>query len=188
MRSGMKRMAIAAAVATAAMGIATTTTTTRAAIQTYNQASGDGGVGIDHPGFGFFQFDPGLWDTGLDANPRFGGGNGGEFSFSGSDGSFHQETRAIKGVGFTGKATDHAGFMIMDYNPDGTANHSFGTFWFGGIGNDVGPYPHSGGAPVAFSDVLAYADAIAPAGKHMAFATQSAFANNQNNGRHFNFT
>src|SRR5262245_38803730 len=130
MRRGTKFIA-AAAVATL-FGVAAA----HAAIQTYNQASGAGGVGIDHPGFGFFQFDPGLWDTGLDAVPRFNnpaGTGGGEFSFSGSDGSFHQETRAIQGTGFSGKATDHAAFFMMDYNPL-PPDHSFGTFWFGGVG------------------------------------------------------
>jgi hypothetical protein len=179
-------MAIAAAVAVTAIGISTTA---RAAIQTYSQASGDGGVGIDHPGLGFFQFDPGLWDTGLDANPRFNNpaaSGGGEFSFSGSDGSFHQETRAIKGAGLTGKTTDHAGFFIMDYNP-APPDHSFGTFWFGGIGNDIGPFPKLNGTPVDFADVLVYADVIAPAGKPMEFRTESNFTS-QGNGRKYAFT
>jgi hypothetical protein len=69
MRRPTSGVAIAAAVAVASLGISTLAP---GAIQTYSAASMEGGVGIDHVGFGFFQFDPGLWDTGLDANPRFG--------------------------------------------------------------------------------------------------------------------
>ena len=187
MRSRMtKHIALAVAAATTAIGISTAAF---GAIQTYSAASGEGGVGIDHPGFGFFQFDPGLWDTGLDTHQRFGhtaGQGDGEFSFSGSDGAFHQETRAELGTGITGRSTDHAAFFLMDYNP-APPDRSFGNFWFGGVGNDLGAFPKVAGVPVAFTDVLMYADVIAPAGKPMRFAMESNFTNT-NNGRRFDFT
>ena len=151
---------------------------------TYSAATGVGGVGNDHAGFGFFQYDPGAWDTGLDAfatSPP-----GGEFSFSGSDGAFHTETRAILDAGFTGQAGDHAAYFQFNYNP-APPTTSFGNFWFGGIGNDLGPYPKSGGTPVALAQVLIYADAIAPSGKPLELRAESQYGPS-GNGFKFAFT
>ncbi|HEY7089911.1 MAG TPA: hypothetical protein VH518_17575, partial [Tepidisphaeraceae bacterium] len=165
----------------------------QAIVQTYSAASGvaplqpGGGnlVARDHPGFGFFQFDPGLWDTGLDASPTH--PQAGEFAFSGSDGSFHMEVHTLLNQGVTSRTGDHAAFFEMNYNPDSSGSHSFGSFWFGGVGNDIGPYPHSLGAPVAEGDVLLYADVIAPAGKPMEFRTESDFIST-GHGRKVKFT
>jgi hypothetical protein len=175
-----KLNAIAAAVIATALGAGSA----RGAIQTYSAASGVGGVGVDHPGFGFFQFDPGGWDTGLDAATTH--PPAGEFAFSGSDGGFHMEVHTLLDQGVSGLTGDHAAYFQMDYNPT-APGHSFGTFWFGGVGNDIGPFPHQGGAPVAFGQVLMYADTIAPAGKPMEFRTESDFGPN-GNGRKFAFT
>lgn len=165
--------------------------TAHAAVETYGAASGEGGVGTDHPGFGFFQFDPGMWDTGMDANPRpYGhlpGTGGGEFAFSGSDGAFHMEVHTLLNQGFTGQAGDHAAYFQMNYNPD-PPNTTFGTFWFGGVGNNVGPYPKSGGTPVPLNEVLVFADVIAPAGKPMEFRIESEFIAVPGNGFEFPFT
>ncbi|MBC8107369.1 MAG: hypothetical protein H7Z14_12320, partial [Anaerolineae bacterium] len=183
MRRGMKMIATAAVATVVGISAA------NGAIQTYSSATMEGGVGIDHAGFGFFQFDPGQWDTGLDANPRFGNGpgaGGGEFSFSGSDGAFHQQTNTVLGQGFSGKSTDHAAFFLMDYNP-APPDRSFGSFWFGGVGNDQGAYPKLGGVDVAETAVLMYVDVIAPVGKPMRFAVESDY-NGNNNGRRYNFT
>src|SRR4051794_22032274 len=97
---------IVAAAAAAALGLQA-----RAAVQTYGAASGDGGKGIDHPGFGFFQFDPGGWDTGLDAATTH--PPAGEFAFSGSDGSFHMEVHTLLNQGVTGRPGDHAAYFQM---------------------------------------------------------------------------
>jgi hypothetical protein len=156
----------------------------RGAIQTYSAASGAGGVGVDHPGFGFFQFDPGGWDTGLDGAPTH--PPAGEFAFSGSDGAFHMEVHTLLNQGVTGSTGDHAAYFQMNYNPNPPTT-SFGTFWFGGVGNDIGPFPHIGGAPVPLNQVLMYADTIAPAGKPMEFRTESDFGPN-GNGVKFGFT
>ena len=63
MRRGMKMIATAAVATVVGISAA------NGAIQTYSSATMVGGVGIDHPGFGFFQYDPGQWDTGLDLAP-----------------------------------------------------------------------------------------------------------------------
>lgn len=172
--------------AVASTGVALALTVgAQAAVQTYSAATGAGGVGNDHPGFGFFQYDPGLWDTGLDAGTT--SPPAGEFSFAGSDGAFHTETRAILDVGFTGQVGDHAAYFQMNYNPS-PPGASFGNFWFGGVGNDVGPYPKSGAAPVALAQVLVYADARAPLGKPMEFRSESQWGPSNGNGFKFAFT
>jgi len=140
----------------------------RADVQDYSAATGAPGTGVDHPGFGFFQADFGGWDAGLDAN------HPGEFEFAGSDGAFHMETFTLLNQGFTGRTGDHAAHFVMDYNPH-PPDTSFGTFWFGGVGNDIGPLPST-----TLSNVLAYADVIAPDGKPIEFRTESDFGPNGN--------
>jgi hypothetical protein len=157
---------IATATVAALLGL---TASGRAVVQTYSAATGEGGEGADHPGGGFHQADPGNWDTGLDSfatSPP-----NGQFVFSGSVDAFHMEARAIQNVGFTGQTGDHAAYFQMNYiGPAGV-----GSFWFGGIGNDLGPWPKSGGVPVAPADVLVYADVLARAGTPMELRTESQF-------------
>jgi hypothetical protein len=127
-------------------------------VQTYSSVVFAPNTGADHPGFGFFQADF-AWDDGI----------AGEFEFSGSDGAFTMAAFAFGGGGTTGRANDHAAFFQMDYNPN-PPTRSFGTFWFGGIGNDIGPLPTTD-----YSNLLAFADVIAPAGKPYEFRTESDF-------------
>jgi hypothetical protein len=151
----------------AAVAAALAAYTARADVQDYSAASGTPGVGVDHPGFGFFQLDAGAWDSGLDAagtHPP-----AGEFEFAGSDGAFHMEAHCVLNQGFTGRTGDHAALFIMDYDPMPPTT-SFGSFWFGGVGNDIGPLPSTN-----YSNVLAYVDVIAPAGKPIEFRTESDY-------------
>jgi hypothetical protein len=147
----------------AAIAAALGASAARADVQDYAFATGTPGTGADHPGFGFFQADYGAWDSGLDAN------HPGEFEFAGSDGAFHMECRCVLNQGFTGRTGDHAAFFMMDYNPH-PPDTTFGTFWFGGVGNDIGPLPST-----TYSNVLAYADVIAPTGKPYEFRTESNY-------------
>ncbi|HSV12907.1 MAG TPA: PEP-CTERM sorting domain-containing protein [Tepidisphaeraceae bacterium] len=178
-----KRAIVAAAAATAAVGF-TATQPAFALVQTYSTASGAGGKGIDHPGFGFFQFDPGQWDSGLDAATTH--PPAGEFAFGGSDGSFHEEVHTLLNVGVTGRTGDHAAFFEMNYNPNPPTT-SFGSFWFGGVGNDIGPYPKLNGVPVPLNQVMVWGDVLAPAGKPMEFRSESAFTS-VGNGFKFGYT
>jgi hypothetical protein len=177
-----KRAIVAAAAATAIAFIGTQSAL--ALVQTYSAASGAGGKGIDHPGFGFFQFDPGLWDSGLDAQTTH--PPAGEFAFGGSDGGFHEEVHTLLNAGFTGRTGDHAAFYEMNYDPNPPAT-SFGSFWFGGVGNDIGPYPKLAGVPVPLNQVMVWADVLAPAGKPMEFRSESAFTST-GNGFKFAYT
>jgi hypothetical protein len=155
----------------------------RAVIQTYSAATGAGGVGADHPGGPFFQFDPGDWDTGLEAGTTT--PPNGQFAFSGSVDAFHMEVRAIQDVGFTGQAGDHAAYFQMNFiGPPTGAN----PFWFGGVGNDLGPWPKSGGLPVAPGAMLVYADVIVRAGTPMEIRTESEFIAVPGNGFEMPFT
>ena len=151
-------------------------TTTNAVVQTYSAASGTPGNGADHPGFGFFQFDPGLWDTGLDAGAT--SPPAGEFAFSGSDGAFTMSVGALLNGGMTGQVGDHAANFQMDYNP-APPDRSFGSFWFGGVGNDAGPLPST-----TLGNVLAYIDVLAQPGVPYEFRIESDFTS-QNNGFKF---
>src|SRR3954452_6374101 len=96
------------------------------------------------------------------------------------------EIHDLLNPGLTGRTGDPAAYFQMDYTP-APPDHSFGTFWFGGVGNDISLYPKVGGTPVPTSNILVYADAIAPAGKPMEFRTESAFTST-GNGFKFAFT
>ena len=157
------RAAIAAAVTATCLTIGVS----RGAVQTYSSVVFAPNTGADHPGFGFYQADF-AWDDGLS----------GEFEFAGSDGAFQMACYAFGGGGVTGRANDHAAYFSMDYNPN-PPTRSFGSFWFGGVGNDIGPLPST-----SYGQVLAYADVLTPLGTPFEFRTESDY-NGQGNGFKF---
>jgi hypothetical protein len=143
-----KRTNLLAGAVTAA-ALLTVSSTSQAVVQTYSTITGTGSLTVTHPGGGFFQND-GQFDDGLT----------GDFGFSGSDGGFIQEIRGNLDGGLFGTG-DHGAFASVDYTGGGG-------FWFGGLGNDAGPFPSTG-------TWLAFVDVIAPAGKPFQFRIESDF-------------
>jgi hypothetical protein len=83
--------------------------------------------------------------------------------------------------------------MHMDFFRTGTAGYptpttpppyNQGNFWFGGAGNEAGPLPAANPADPDLTQVLAYADVLAPAGKQFEYRIASPW-NGQDNGIRF---
>ena len=157
----------------AALGI---TPAAHAIVQDYNRARGADGYTLtnaagDQSGtFDGQEFQPAPSSPGI----------AGEFWFCGAGlgQPFDLDVRAPLGQGVTGTAADHGGYMLVDYK--GAAGGPF--YWYGGIGNTAGPFPGiklvGGGTPPVvppLSQVLAYADVLAPAGKQFRYYINSPY-------------
>jgi hypothetical protein len=181
--------ALAGAVVATIAGIAASPA--HAVVQDYNKARGGDGFQVTHPGNGFF-FATGTFDgRQFQPTPTGPPGASGEFFFAGSDGGYVLDVRAPLGQGATWDQSvnlatgDNGGYMHMDYFTTGTAGYPPpldgmgnplpppyavpGSFWFGGAGNDAGPWP------AAAPGILAYVDVLAPAGKKFEFRIESDF-------------
>ena len=188
----VRRVLWSAAVAAAATMAASPAA--MAIVQDYNRARGGDGYQVTHPGNGFFQQD-GAFDGAPGAQ-----GIAGDFFFSGSDGGFVLDVRAPLGQGATWDQSanlavgDNGGYMYMDYFKTGTAGYPepatpppwnvAGSFWFGGAGSDAGALPAADVFNPDLTQILAYADVIAPAGKQFEFRIASAYTG-QDNGVRF---
>jgi hypothetical protein len=164
---------ILCAAAAAALGA---TGTAHAIVQDFNRARGADGYTLtnaagDQSGtFDGQEFQPAPSSPGLN----------GEFWFAGTGlgQPFDLDVRAPLGQGVTGTPNDHGGYMFVDYK--GPAGGPF--YWYGGTGNVAGPFPGivlpgGGAAPQVpdLSQVLAYADVLAPAGKQFRFYINSPY-------------
>jgi hypothetical protein len=183
----------AAVVTIAAMSASTA----QAVVQDYNKARGGDGFQVTHPGNGF-HFQDGTFDgRQFQPTPTGPAGASGEFFFAGSEGGYVLDVRAPLGQGATWDQSanlatgDNGGYMHMDFFTTGTAGYPrprdtmgnelpppygiLGNSWFGGAGNDAGPLPAVNIADPDYSQILAYADVLAPAGKKFEFRIESNF-------------
>jgi hypothetical protein len=153
-----------------------TTPAARAIVQDYNRARGADGYTLTNSAgdlsgtFDGQEFQPAPSSPGIS----------GEFWFAGAGlgQPFDLDVRAPLGQGVTNTPNDHGGYMLVDYK--GAAGGPF--YWYGGAGNTVGPFPGikiiGGGTPPVvppLSQMIAYADVLAPAGKPFRYYINSPY-------------
>jgi hypothetical protein len=75
--------------------------------------------------------------------------------------------------------TGTPGYPVPPNNPNGPWAVP-GSFWFGGAGNDAGPLPSANPGDPDLTQVLAYTDVLAPAGKQFEFRIASTYNGHDN--------
>jgi hypothetical protein len=166
-KTRVKRI-LCGAIATA---LASTATTVHAIVQDYNRARGADGYTVTN---GTGNNLTGSFD-GQEAQPNPSTpGISGEFWFAGTNGLVDTDVRAPLGQGVTNTPNDHGGYMYEDFK--------VGAYWFGGLGNNATVFPGivlvGGDVPPQvpnLSQVLAYADVLAPVGKPYRYYINSTY-------------